>query len=250
MTWNEDTIEQAALEWLEGLGYEVINGIEIQPEGEKEERKGFEEVILKDRFSERVHALNPDIPQEAIEDAIQQVLVIDGATLTIKNKIFHKMLRDGVNVEYRDNNGRVVGDTVSLIDYENPKNNNWAAVNQFTVIESGNNRRPDIIIFVNGIPLSVIELKNLGNEDATIESAYMQLQTYKDQIPSLFDYNALLVISDGVKAEVGSLTANIEWFKPWKTITGEEFEPQGMLELEVLLKGIFEKERFLSLIHI
>ena len=159
------------------------------------------------------------------------------------------MLRDGVEVEYRRKDGSIAGDRVQLIDYDNPANNDWLAVNQFTVIEGQHNRRPDIVVFVNGLPLAVIELKNAADENATIWEAWKQLQTYKQEIPSLFHYNEALIVSDGLQARIGSLTANKEWFKVWRTIAGEELAPSSILELEVLIRGVFDKERLLTLLR-
>jgi len=137
----------------------------------------------------------------------------------------------------------------NLIDFEDPANNDWLAVNQFTVVEDRRNRRPDVALFVNGLPLAVVELKNPEDETATIRAAFNQLQTYKQEIPSLFHTNEVMVVSDGVAARAGTLTSNWEWFMPWRTIEGREVAPKGSLELEVLLKGIFEKRRFLDLLR-
>ena len=157
------------------------------------------------------------------------------------------MLIGGVSVEYQRKDGSIAGDQVRLVDFENSKNNEFLAVNQFTVIE-GQNRRPDIVIFVNGLPLAVIELKNPADENATIQTAFQQLQTYKNDIPSLFTYNEMLVISDGLEARAGTLTSDWSRFTPWRTIDGEEIAPKGKPEMGVLIKGIFEKSRFLDLI--
>ncbi len=159
------------------------------------------------------------------------------------------MLTDGVDVEYKDSTGRIVGDKVWLIDSDNPDNNDWLAVNQFTVIEGQSNRRPDIVVFINGIPLGVVELKNPSDENATIKDAFNQLQTYKNEIPSLFPYNEILIVSDGIEARAGTLTSDWEWFLPWRTIEGEDVAPKGLPELKVLIKGVFEKSRFLDLIR-
>ena len=249
MTWNEDTIEQAAISWFQELGFSFIHGPDIAPEGRDQERVDFSQVLLESRFARKIAELNPNVPTEAVEDAFRKVTVVDGSTLVARNRKFHRMLRDGVEVEYRQDDGSIVGDRVTLVDYENLDRNDWLIVNQFTVIEAGHNRRPDIVVFLNGLPIGVVELKNPGIDDATISAAYRQIQTYKHQIPSLFDYNELLVTSDGIKASLGSLTAGIEWFKPWKTIDGEDFEPKGMMELEVLIKGAFQKNFLLDLIQ-
>ena len=178
-------------------------------------------MLLVQRLQDAINRLNPSIPEEAREDAFRKVVRPDRPTLIANNRAFHAMLRDGVEVEYMGDAGMLRGDRVAIIDYENPDNNDWLAVNQFTVIEGQHNRRPDVVVFVNGLPLVVIELKNPADEEATIWTAFNQLQTYKQQIPSLFAYNEFMVVSDGLSARMGSLTANTEWFKPWRTIEGE-----------------------------
>jgi type I restriction enzyme R subunit len=170
-------------------------------------------------------------------------------SLVQTNRAFHRMLRDGVPVEYPRPDGSIAGDHVRLVDFGDVRANDWLVVNQFTVIEGQHNRRPDIVVFVNGLPLGLIELKNAADEDATIWSAYAQLQTYKAEIPSLLAYNAALVVSDGLQARMGSLTANQEWFKVWRTIDGEGDAPKTALGLEVLVRGVFERQRFLDLLH-
>lgn len=156
---------------------------------------------------------------------------------------------DGVEVEYRAADGRIVGDRARLVDFDHPGNNDWLAVNQYTVVEGRQQRRPDVVIFINGLPLALIELKNPADEDATVRTAFNQLQTCKQQIPSIFGFNEILVISDGLAARLGSLTADREWFLPWRTVEGEDLAPATVFQLEVLLLGVFEKRRFLDLIR-
>lgn len=201
------------------------------------------------RLRDAIQRLNPAIPEEAREDALRKVLRVGTPSLTQTNRAFHRMLRDGVEVEYSRQDGSIAGDHIRLLDFDDIRANDWLAVNQFTVIEGQHNRRPDIVVFVNGLPLSVIELKNAADEDATIWSAYAQLQTYKAEIPSLLHYNAVLILSDGLQARIGSLTANQEWFKIWRTIDGESDAPKTALELEVLAHGVFERRRFLDLLQ-
>jgi len=246
---NESDVELASLSWFQELGYETLYGPEISPGEAGAERESFSDVLLLERLRDAIDRLNPDIPADAREDALRKVLRPDMPTLVTNNRAFHRMLRDGVEVEYQCEDGVTAGDQVHLIDYAEPDNNDWLAVNQFTVIEGQHNRRPDVVVFVNGIPLCVIELKNPADEDATIWTAFNQLQTYKQQIPSLFTYNETLIVSDGLQARMGSLTANTEWFKPWRTIEGEKEAPPTVLELEVLIRGVFEKERFLKLLR-
>jgi type I restriction enzyme R subunit len=217
MGLNESTVEAAALEWFETLGYSVGQGPHIAPGEPAAERNSFGDVVIADRLRAAITKLNPAIPSESRDDALRKVLRVATPSLVQTNRAFHKLLREGVPVEYPRADGSIKGDAVRLVDFEDVNASDWFAVNQFTVIEAQHNRRPDIVVFVNGLPLAVIELKNAADEDASIWSAYAQLQTYKAEIPSLLHYNALLVASDGMQARVGSLTANQEWFKVWRT---------------------------------
>jgi len=249
MSLNEAIVEEAALSWFDELGYAVGTGPEIAPGEPASERTSFAEVILIGRLQDAIQRLNPQIPREAQEEALRKVVRLDTASFLGNNRAFHTMLRDGVEVEYRRPDGSIAGDRVQLVDFANPAANDWFAVNQFTVIESQHNRRPDLVIFVNGLPLAIIELKNAADADATIWSAYSQLQTYKAEIPSLLQYSELLVVSDGLQARIGSLTANQEWFKVWRTVDGEVDAPKSTLELETLIRGVFEKRRFLDMLQ-
>jgi type I restriction enzyme R subunit len=244
----ESTVEEATLEIFEGLGYTIVQGPDIAPGELFAERASYSDVLLVKRLKEALTRINSKIPAEAIEDAIRKLLSVAAPSLEESNRRFHRFLTDGVPVEYRDKD-RVVYDQVQLFDFKNPANNEWLAVNQFTVIEDRNNRRPDIVIFANGLPLGVIELKNLADENTTIRDAWNQLQTYKKEIPSLFHYNEALVISDGIEARLGTLTSGRERFMPWRTIEGDKIAAKGSLELEVLIRGVFEKRRFLDLIR-
>jgi len=245
----EKDIELAALDWFQGLSYKILHGPHIAPGEPSAERAAFDEVVLAGRLREAIRRLNPAVPEEAREEALRKVLRVGTPSLTQTNRAFHRMLRNGVPVEYPRADGSIAGDDVRLVDFENVAANDWLAVNQFTVIEGQQNRRPDIVIFVNGLPLGLIELKNAVDEDATIWSAYAQVQTYKAEIPSLLHYNALLVLSDGLEARIGSLTANQEWFKVWRTIDGQHDAAPGTLELETLIRGVFERQRFLDLLQ-
>jgi type I restriction enzyme R subunit len=245
---TESTVEEAALEVFSALGYTVLHGPDIAPGELFEERKSYGDVVLVGRLRQALARINPKVPAEAIEEAIRKVLRTESASLEENNRRFHRFLTDGVPIEYRGE-GRVIHDYVRLVDFDDPGSNDWLAVNQFTVIEDKNNRRPDIVVFVNGLPLGVIELKNLADENATIKDAFNQLQTYKKDIPSLFSYNEGLVISDGLEARIGTLTSGREWFMPWRTVEGDDLAPKGSLELEVLIKGVFEKSRFLDLVR-
>ena len=249
MSLNEAHLEEAALEWLAELGYAIGHGPDMAPGESAAERESFSDVVLTGRLRESIHRLNPAIPSEAREEALRKVLRHETTSLIGNNRAFHHHLRDGVPVEYRRPDGSVAGDRVRLVDFADPAANDWLAVNQFTVIEGQHNRRPDVILFLNGLPLAVIELKNAADEEATIWSAFSQLQTYKAEIPSLMSYNEILVVSDGLQARIGSLTANQEWFKVWRTIEGDSDAPKSALELEVLIRGVFDRKRFLGLLE-
>ncbi|OPY48626.1 MAG: hypothetical protein A4E48_02655 [Methanosaeta sp. PtaU1.Bin060] len=249
LSFAESHVESAALSWLSSLGYTHIFGPDIVPGEPAAERASFQEVILSRRLRDALYRLNPPIPADALEEALRKVTRPDSPSLLANNRAFHRLLIDGVQVEYKHEDGHIAGDYARLVDFEHPENNEFLAINQFTVVEGQQSRRPDIVIFVNGLPLAVIELKNPADEEATIQTAFQQLQTYKNDIPSLFTYNEMLVISDGLEARAGTLTSDWARFMPWRTIDGDKIEPKGKPELDVLIKGIFEKSRFLDLIR-
>ena len=248
-TLTEAEVEQAALEWLSSLGWQVAHGPDIAPDTRNAERTDYGQVVLERRLRDAVATLNPALPASALDDAFRKLTRPQGSTLEARNRASHRMLVNGVEVEYRDADGQVRGDQVRVIDFDNPTNNDWLAVNQFTITENRNTRRPDVVLFVNGLPLGVIELKNPTDEDATISTAWQQLQTYKAELPTLFSMNEALVVSDSNEARIGTLTAGREWFKPWRTITGESLADSHMTELQVLLEGVFDRSRFLALIR-
>ena len=247
--FTESDLEQTSLEWLDALGYKPLPGPSIAPGELAAERNDYSQVVLEDRLRQALYRLNPDLPAEALDDAFRHVLRIDGPSQEVRNRAFHRMLVDGVTVEYARRDGSIAGAQARLIDFDNPEDNDWLAVNQFTIVENKHNRRPDVIVFVNGLPLAVFELKNAADENATIWNAYTQMQTYEREIPTLFNYNALQVISDGLQARVGTITSGREWFKPWKTIEGEDLASILMPELQVLIEGVFEKRRFLDILR-
>src|SRR3972149_2370547 len=246
---TESNIEDVALEVLSELGYKILHGPDIAPDGINPQRKSYSDVVLVERLRVAVDRFNQSIPNEAREEAIKKVLRTESQQLINNNKSFHKKLVEGIDIEYRKKDGSIANDKVWLFDFKNPQNNEFLAVNQFTVLENNNNRRPDIILFINGLPLVVIELKNPADENATIWTAFNQLETYKAQIPSLFPYNAISVISDGIEARAGTITSNKERFMPWKTIEGKETAPSAMPQLEVLFQGMFNKKILLDLIR-
>lgn len=246
--FTESIVEEAALSWFEELGYSVLHGATIAPREPGEERANYSEVILAQRLRQALARINFHIPSDALDEAFRTVTRPGSPHLLENNRQFHTWLTDGVPVEYHAADGRIVHESAQLLDFTHPEQNDWLAVNQFTIVENKINRRPDIVVFLNGLPIAVLELKNPGDENAIIKGAFHQLQTYKKDITSLFPFNEILVVSDGVEARVGTLTSEWERFMPWRTIEGDELAPKGQPELEVLLKGIFEKPRLLDLL--
>ncbi len=245
---DESVAEAALIGWLGELNYETRLGGEIAPGTPDAERTGYREVVLAGRLREAIDRLNPGVPDAAKDEALRKVLRTDSPSLIVNNRSLHRMLVNPPEIEVAREGGGIRGVHVKLIDFDEPDNNDWLAVNQFTVHERSH-RRPDVVVFVNGLPLGLIELKNPADEDADIWDAYGQIQTYKQEIPSLLAYNAIVVVSDGVDARVGSLTAPREWFLPWRTIEGQELAPETANRLEVLAKGVFDRGRFLDLIR-
>ncbi len=248
MNFTEADLEQATLEWLSELDYTAVIGSDIAPDGEYPERSSYSDVVLVERLRSSLIKLNHHLPTSSIDDAVRQITTPTSPSLLVNNQAFHKFVTDGVDVAVRDSTGNIRYDKAMLFDLVNLNNNDWLAVNQFTVIEGKNEKRPDVIVFVNGLPLAVIELKSSSNEAVGISEAYNQLQTYKETIPSLFNYNCALITSDGINARIGSLTANEERFMMWRTIDGVEIAPLAIPQLEVLLRGVFSKHIFLDLI--
>jgi type I restriction enzyme R subunit len=246
--FTESVVEEAALAWLEGLGWRVLHGPDIAPGEPAAERVDFGQVVLEWRLRDALAQLNPLLPAEAVEDAFRKLIRPEGPTPEARNRAIHRLLVEGVTVEYRTADGEIRGAQARVLDFADPTNNDWLAVNQFSVVENKHARRPDVVLFVNGLPLALLELKNAADENATIWSAFQQFQTYKAELPALFAYNALLVVSDGVEARIGTLTAGREWFKPWRTILGETLAPASMPELQVMIEGVFEQRRLLDMI--
>ncbi len=244
----ESDVEDVAIEYFQELGYQYIYGGDIAPDMPHCERTSYKECHLPQRLLSALSALNPTIPQDALEDAAKKLTRTASLSLVGQNHAIHQMLLEGVDVSYRKGD-RIINGKAQVIDFEHPDNNDWLVVNQFTIIENNNNRRPDLLIFLNGLPVAIFELKNPAEEKADIWTAFNQIQTYKDQIPSLFGYNVLVAISDGISARIGSLTSDRERFSVWKTIEGEKLAPSTMTQIEVLIRGVFKKQRFLDLIR-
>ena len=242
---SEDHIEQILIQEFKDLGYIYVNGADISPDGISQERE-FDEVVLRARLEEAVIRINPNVPSEASEEAIKKVLRSESPSLIQNNYQFHKYLTEGVDIEYR-NGDRIIGDKVWLVNYEDTTQNEYLVVNQLTIIENNVNKRPDVILYVNGLPLVVIELKNAVDENATLQSAFNQLQTYKQAIPSLFHYNTLLVASDGWEALYGAVSSPKQFFVPWKSIDGKSVADVTIPQMEVLAKGMLNKQVLLDL---
>lgn len=244
----ESDIEQMAINLLQAKQWNYLYGPDIAPDGDTPMRTSLEEVVLKEVLAKAVKRLNPTLTEDVRDEAIKTVLRIASPDTLANNEMFHRLLTEGVPVStYQD--GMERGERVWLVDFEDPWNNEFTVVNQFTIIENGHNRRPDVILFVNGLPLVIIELKNAADENATIESAYRQIETYKQQIPSLFTYNELIIISDGLEARAGSLSAGFSRFTAWKSEDGEQIASPLMSQLEVLINGMLEKDTLLDIIR-
>ena len=245
---KEETLELLAITWFENLGYSKIFGPDIAPDSNTSERKDYSEVVLIERVRSAIERINQKISSDALEEAVRSVLLFDIASPIHQNKRCHQLLTNGVDIQYQTKDG-TKSDNIKLIDFDNPENNDFQIVNQFTIIENKNNRRPDLIVFVNGFPLALIELKNIADSNTDIWDAFNQIQTYKNEIPSIFNFNAVTVISDGIHTKVGSLSADRERYQVWRTIDSEKLAPSSLLSLEVLIKGLFEKERFLDFVR-
>jgi len=246
---TEDQLEQQAIQWFQDIGWAYARGPDISPEGVAEERADFREVVLRGRLAEAVANLNPNLPEAAVEEVVQIVTKTEAPVLVQGNRGFHRLLLNGVPVDFTNAQGEADSDHARLIDFNNIDNNDYLVVNQFTVTGTKQPRRPDLVVFVNGLPLAVVELKNPADENTDVWLAYDQLQTYKDEISDLFVFNEALVVSDGTNARIGSLTATREWFMPWRTVKNEDDRPVLEFELETLIRGFFDPGRFLEYIR-
>lgn len=245
---TESAIEKFAIELLEKEGYEYVYAPSIAPDGETSERNSFEEVLLLDRLRIAVGRINSKVPPDAREDALKQLQRLNSPELIANNEAFHRRLTEGIKVTFRKQ-GRSRGDLVWLVDFEHPENNDFLVANQFTVMTDHINKRPDLLLFINGLPLVVVELKNPADENATVRSAFRQLQTYKQAIPGLFTYNGLLVASDGLEARAGSISAGFTRFMAWKSVDGVVEASPLIGQLETLIKGVLNKATLLDLLR-
>ena len=245
---HESDIEQMLIEQLKAKGYSYLYGPDIAPDSEHPMRCSFDEVVLRDKLEKAVKRLNPSLPWLVQDEAVKIALRLDSPDMLVNNETFHRMLTEGIAVTITKD-GVERGERVWLVDFNDPWNNEFTVVNQYTIIENGHNRRPDVILFVNGLPLVVFELKNAADENATLQSAFCQIETYKQQIPSLFAYNALIVVSDGLEARAGSLSAGFSRFTAWKNDDGESLASPLISELEVLVSGMMGKDTLLDIIR-
>lgn len=245
---TEGVVEEACLEYFGALGYSTLHGPEIGPGGAAQERSSWEDVVLVERLRDAVARINTDLPAASVDAVVAKVLRAESQNAIAENLRVHQLVTEGVSVEYRAKDGSIRHTLAWLIDFNQPESNDWLAVNQFTVVQAGKNRRPDVVVFVNGLPLGLIELKNPGDENATLKGAFNQLQTYRKDIGALFTANAVCVISDGLGALMGSFSAGFEHYAPWKTIDGRTVVSDRP-QLEVLVQGVFEPGRFLDLLR-
>lgn len=245
---NETAIEEFAIGLLEKQGFQALHGPDIAPDSETPARESFGDVLLLQTLQSAVARINPNIPADCREEAIRQIQRIGSPDLITNNETFHRLLTEGIQVTYQEK-GQERGDLVWLIDWQHPERNDFAVVNQFTIVENQVNKRPDILLFVNGLPLVVMEIKNATDENATLKSAFQQLETYKQAIPSLFTYNAFLILSDGLEAKAGSLSAGLSRFMAWKTSDGKVEASPLIGQLEILIRGMLNPATLLDLIR-
>ncbi|MBL9076027.1 MAG: type I restriction endonuclease subunit R [Planctomycetes bacterium] len=247
--FTESVVEDAALSWFAAIGYQAVFGPDLAPGESTAERSSYQDVLLLPRLQDAMRRLNPAAPEQAIAEALRRLTTLSSPNLIDTNHAFHHLLVNGVEVEFVRPDGTTGYEPIRIVDFDQPKQNDFLVVNQMTVEESRHKRRPDILVFVNGLPLAVVELKNAADEGTTVWDAFHQLQTYKRELPGLFTWNECLVVSDGLDARIGTLSANKERFQPWRTIEGEDLAPASMTQLEVLIRGVFEPRRFLDLIR-
>lgn len=247
--FTESTVEAAALLWFGTLGYAITGGPTIAPGEGTSERASYDQVVLERRLRQALERLNPTVPAEALDEAFRKLTRIASPHLVAANHELHGYLVNGVSVEYLRADETIGYYPIRILDFDAPEENDWLVANQMTVTEHGHTRRLDVVVFVNGLPLALLELKNAASENATIWNAFQQLQTYKTELPALFAFSELLVVSDGLDARIGTLSSNRERFSPWRTIEGEELAPSTLTQLEVVIRGVFEPRRFLDLIR-
>lgn len=244
----ENDLEQAVLEWFQDLGYQTQYGPDISPGGSFSERESFGDVVLYDRLHSALKRINKQYSNDTISELVKKITRQQSLSIVRNNVAFQKLLTDGIDVEVKQNDGSIKTEKAYIFDAKDIENNEFLAINQYTVIENGKERRPDIVAFLNGIPVVVIELKNATNEEVDIVDGFNQLQTYKRDIPSLFYYNAFMITSDGINAKVGTITSDLDRFMFWRTIDGEKESGLSFPQLQVMLYGMMNKKRFLDIV--
>lgn len=245
---TEEQLEEILLTELKSLGWNYAFGPDMAPGESNAERSNYEEVLIIGRLADSIKRINPDLTSDEVNTAVKQIQRVESQAVQAENWRSYQLLKDGVVVEYKTASGEFKDKRVKVIDWNNPEKNEFLAVNQFTVVGS-HERRPDVVLFINGIPVSIFELKRPGSENASLRSAFNQIQTYVSQIPQLFRWNQMVIISDGVQARASTFESEWEHFAPWKTINGKDLAPSGVSELEVLTNGMFNKSIFLDLIQ-
>src|ERR1043166_8773051 len=244
--FREEAIELAALAWFGSLGWRTLEGSYLAPDGAGAPRGDYRDVVLVSRLEDAISRLNPDLGADGFGQAIRAVLNVESQDLLEQNRRIMQLLRDGIDVEVQDARRGLLTRRARVIDFDDPDKNDFLAASQFVVIEGREHRRFDIVAFVNGLPLAVLELKDATNPNATLRHAFNQIRTYKESVPTFFRFNAAAVISDGMEARIGSLTADFDRFVPWRTVDGEEIVERGVAELETLIRGVFDRSRFLD----
>jgi len=248
--FNEDNLaEQPVIEWLKEMGYDYEFGPDLAPGGSLQERNSFQEVVLITRLKRSLRRLNPELSDLTIDDAVSKIISVEHPSLDIANMEVYKLLTQGVRLEVKDKKGERKGKIVRIFDFENLLNNEFLVVNQFAIQGIETVRRPDLVIFINGIPVAIFEVKSPTTQSGTVRAAFQQLQDYKKDVPDIFKYNQMLVVSDLLQAKHGTISSTWEWFSVWKGIEGENEKNKGISELEVLVKGMFHKTRLLDIIQ-
>ncbi|MDD4496507.1 MAG: HsdR family type I site-specific deoxyribonuclease, partial [Eubacteriales bacterium] len=246
--FNENHLEQAVMEWFQDLGYQTLYGPDISPGGSFAERESFGDVVLYGRLHSALKRINRQYSERVIDELVKKITRQQSLSISQNNAAFQKIITDGIDVEVRQKGGGVKTEKAYIFDLSDIENNEFIAINQYTIIENGKERRPDIVVFINGIPLVVLELKNASNEDVGIVEGFNQLQTYKTDIPTIFNYNAFLITSDGINAKVGTISSDFDRFMFWRTIDGNGEASSSTPQLKVMLQGMMDKKRIFDIV--
>ena len=248
MNYTESELELAALEWFEQIGYEIESESDVSPDSDNPIRESYGDVVLKERLLSALEHVNPTLPADALEEAFRQITIPHHPGWLENNHAFHRMVTEGIDVQVRQPDGSFKTEKALVFNKENPEANDFLVINQFTFKQGKTTKRPDFVVFVNGLPIAIFELKNPANEGVGTEEAYNQIQTYKDTIPTLFTHNELVVLGD-VNSLVGTATSPLSRYSTWRTLDGDTVAPNSLPQLEVLIKGVFDKHRLIDIIH-